>query len=269
MANAQTRPWESHGRTAGLAGTSAANSAQAHFGYAPRMASVRVDPSRVHEFENEQSFYVWLRKHWDQEPEVWIKIHKLRSGLASITPAQAIDAALCWGWIDGIRVSFDDKSFLQRYTPRGKKSIWSKINVANVERLIKGRKMQPSGLAQVAAAKADGRWEKAYRYQHLRSAAGSGRDSRRAQGGRDVRDTLGAEPLFVDLSYPRHEDRGRAKEADRQLRRDARQRRDHPSQRQTESTLNSDSVTRSTRFRLSGRRATYPAPESYPYAESR
>ena len=107
------------------------------------MASVRVDPSRVHEFENEQSFYVWLRKHWNKEPEVWIKIHKLRSGLASITPAQAIDAALCWGWIDGIRVSFDDKSFLQRYTPRGKKSTWSKINVANVERLIKRRKCSP------------------------------------------------------------------------------------------------------------------------------
>ncbi|MDB5214818.1 MAG: putative periplasmic rane protein, partial [Myxococcaceae bacterium] len=84
------------------------------------------------------------------------------SGLASITPAEAIDVVLCWGWIDGIRKGFDDQSFLQRYTPRGKKSVWSQINVANVERLTKAGRMQPSGLAQVAAAKADGRWEKAY-----------------------------------------------------------------------------------------------------------
>jgi uncharacterized protein YdeI (YjbR/CyaY-like superfamily) len=127
------------------------------------MASVRVDPTRVHEFEDEQSFYKWLGKHWNKEAEVWIKIHKVRSGLASITPAEAIDVVLCWGWIDGIRKGFDDTSFLQRYTPRTKKSVWSQINVANVARLIKSGKMKPSGLAQVEAAKADGRWEQAYR----------------------------------------------------------------------------------------------------------
>lgn len=127
------------------------------------MAAVVVDPARVREFKDEPSFYRWLGKHWDKEPEVWIKIHKLRSGLASITPTEAIDVVLCWGWIDGIRKGFDDKSFLQRYTPRGKKSVWSKINVANVERLRKAGKMQPSGQAQVDAAKADGRWDKAYR----------------------------------------------------------------------------------------------------------
>ena len=76
--------------------------------------------------------------------------------------AQAIDVVLCWGWIDGIRKGFDDKSFLQRYTPRGKKSVWSQINVANVARLIEAGRMKPSGLAQVEAAKADGRWQKAY-----------------------------------------------------------------------------------------------------------
>ncbi|MEA2750853.1 MAG: hypothetical protein QOI41_4996 [Myxococcales bacterium] len=126
------------------------------------MAPVRVDANRVLEFKTEQSFHKWLGKHWDKDPEVWIKIHKVRSGLASITPAEAIDVVLCWGWIDGIRKGFDDQSFLQRYTPRGKKSVWSQINVANVERLTKAGRMQPSGLAQVAAAKADGRWEKAY-----------------------------------------------------------------------------------------------------------
>jgi uncharacterized protein YdeI (YjbR/CyaY-like superfamily) len=131
--------------------------------YHPVMASVRVDPNKVLEFKDEQSFYKWLGKHWDKEQEVWIKLYKVRSGVASITPTQAIDVVLCWGWIDGIRKGFDDKSFLQRYSPRGKKSVWSQINVANIERLTKAGKMQPSGLAQVAAAKADGRWEKAYR----------------------------------------------------------------------------------------------------------
>ncbi len=126
------------------------------------MAPVIVDPRRVHEFEDDKSFYRWLGKHWDKEPEVWIKIHKVASGLASITPKEAIDAALCWGWIDAIRKGFDEKSFLQRYTPRGRKSVWSQINVANVERLIATSKMRPPGLAHVEAAKADGRWAKAY-----------------------------------------------------------------------------------------------------------
>jgi len=124
---------------------------------------VKVDPAKVHEFPSEQRFDAWLRKHWDRETEVWIKIHKVSSGLASITPAQAIDVALTWGWIDAIRKGFDEKSFLQRYCPRGKKSVWSQVNVANVERLIAAKRMQPSGLAQVAAAKADGRWDSAYR----------------------------------------------------------------------------------------------------------
>ena len=127
------------------------------------MASVVVDPRKVIEFESEQRFDEWLGKHWNRESEVWIKIHKVGSGLASITPTQAIDVALCWGWIDGIRKGFDDKSFLQRYTPRGKKSVWSEINVANVARLVAAGRMRPSGLAQVEAAKADGRWQKAYR----------------------------------------------------------------------------------------------------------
>jgi uncharacterized protein YdeI (YjbR/CyaY-like superfamily) len=127
------------------------------------MAAVRVDPTKVHEFVNEKRFDAWLRRNWDKETEVWIKIHKVRSGLPSITPAQAIDVALTWGWIDAIRKAFDDDSFLQRYCPRGKKSVWSQINVANVGRLIAAKKMHPSGLAQVEAAKADGRWDRAYR----------------------------------------------------------------------------------------------------------
>jgi uncharacterized protein YdeI (YjbR/CyaY-like superfamily) len=126
------------------------------------MASVRVDPKKVHTFEDEASFYAWLGKHWNKETEVWLQIYKVRSGVRSITPAQAIDVVLCWGWIDGIRKGLDDESFLQRYTPRTKKSIWSQVNVANVERLTKAGTMRPPGLAQVEAAKADGRWAQAY-----------------------------------------------------------------------------------------------------------
>ncbi len=122
-----------------------------------------MDPKNVREFEDEGAFYEWLAKHGAQEDEVWIKIHKVRSGKRSITPAEAIDVVLCWGWIDGIRKGFDEHSFLQRYTPRGKKSVWSEINVANVARLTKAGKMQPAGVAQVEAAKADGRWARAYR----------------------------------------------------------------------------------------------------------
>jgi uncharacterized protein YdeI (YjbR/CyaY-like superfamily) len=126
------------------------------------MAPVVVDPDRIREFADAGAFYRWLSVHHDREPEIWIKIHKVASGLASITPVQAIDVVLCWGWIDGIRKGFDDRSFLQRFTPRGRKSIWSRINVDNVARLIAEGRMTEHGLRQVAAAKADGRWDRAY-----------------------------------------------------------------------------------------------------------
>ena len=126
------------------------------------MAAIDVDPSRVHEFVDGDVFHAWLSQHHDREPEVWIKIHKVGSGLASITPKQAIDAVLCWGWIDGVRKSFDERSFLQRYTPRTPKSIWSQINVDNVARLVAEGRMTAHGLAEVEKAKADGRWVRAY-----------------------------------------------------------------------------------------------------------
>jgi uncharacterized protein YdeI (YjbR/CyaY-like superfamily) len=127
------------------------------------MAPVKVDPDKVREFKDAESFYKWLGKHRDTEDEVWIKIHKVGSGLRSITPREAIDVVLCWGWIDAVRKGFDDKSYLQRYTPRGRKSTWSQINVENVARLINEGRMTEHGLRQVDAAKADGRWDRAYR----------------------------------------------------------------------------------------------------------
>jgi uncharacterized protein YdeI (YjbR/CyaY-like superfamily) len=85
------------------------------------------------------------------------------SGLGSITPKEAIDVVLCWGWIDAVRKGLDDKSYLQRYTPRGRSSTWSQINVDNVARLIKENRMTEHGLKHVEAAKADGRWDRAYK----------------------------------------------------------------------------------------------------------
>jgi uncharacterized protein YdeI (YjbR/CyaY-like superfamily) len=123
---------------------------------------IEVNPDRVREFENFEAFHEWLGEHHDKEVELWIKIHKVGSGLRSITPKEAIDVVLCWGWIDGVRKSFDDKSYLQRYTPRGRKSIWSQINVDSVGRLIREGRMTEYGLAKVEAAKADGRWARAY-----------------------------------------------------------------------------------------------------------
>ena len=124
---------------------------------------VEVNPANTREFKTLDDFYNWLAKHHDKEREIWIKIHKIGSGLKSITQKEAIDAVLCWGWIDGIRKAFDEKSFLQRYTPRGKKSVWSQINVENVARLVKQGRMTEHGLQHVNAAKSDGRWDRAYK----------------------------------------------------------------------------------------------------------
>ena len=97
-----------------------------------------------------------------RETEIWLKVHKKDSGLPTVTTAQALDVALCWGWIDGIRKSFDDRSFLQRYTPRRPKSLWSQNNRDHVARLVEAGRMTPHGQRQVDLAKADGRWDAAY-----------------------------------------------------------------------------------------------------------
>lgn len=128
-----------------------------------RVAPIEVDPGKVREFVDADAFYAWLGANHATADELWIKIHKVGSRLPSITPKEAIDVVLCWGWIDGVRKGFDHKSFLQRYTPRRAKSVWSQVNVENVARLIIEGRMTEHGLKQVEAAKADGRWEKAYR----------------------------------------------------------------------------------------------------------
>lgn len=126
------------------------------------MAPFVVNPDAVHEFKDRTALEAWYKNNHDKAPELWIKTHKKGSGLASVTNAEALEVALSWGWIDAIRKSFDETSFLQRYTPRKKTSTWSKRNIDHIERLRKEGRMQPAGEAQVKQAQADGRWAKAY-----------------------------------------------------------------------------------------------------------
>jgi len=126
------------------------------------MAAVVPDPKRIRSFRDQRAFETWLRAHHDREPELWLKIYKKDSGLPTVTYAQALDVALCWGWIDGLKKAFDDKAFLQRFTPRRPKSVWSQINRDHVARLVKAGRMTPHGQRHVDAAMADGRWAAAY-----------------------------------------------------------------------------------------------------------
>ncbi len=126
------------------------------------MAPVVPDPRTIKPFRSESAFEKWLAANHAKESELWIKIHRKASGLPTVTYAQALDVALCWGWIDGLKKSFDEQSFIQRFTPRGKKSIWSQVNRDHVARLVASGRMMPQGQHQVDLAKADGRWAAAY-----------------------------------------------------------------------------------------------------------
>lgn len=126
------------------------------------MAPVIPDPRKIKSFRTGAAFESWMRKNHARSDEVWLRIYKKDSGMASVTLAEALDVVLCWGWIDGIRKSVDERSYLQRYTPRRAKSIWSQVNRAHVTRLTKAGRMTPHGQRQVDAAKADGRWDAAY-----------------------------------------------------------------------------------------------------------
>jgi uncharacterized protein YdeI (YjbR/CyaY-like superfamily) len=116
-------------------------------------------------FEDATGWESWLAGHHDREAGVWLKIAKKGSGMATVTVAEALDVALCFGWIDSHRKGYDEQLFLQKYSPRRQRSAWSKVNVAKVEALIVAGRMQAAGLEQVRAAKADGRWDAAYESQ--------------------------------------------------------------------------------------------------------
>ncbi len=126
------------------------------------MAPVTVPTDKLHEFADFRAFYDWLAAKHDTADEVWIRIFKKASGHPTITPVEAIDAVLCWGWIDAIKKSWDEVSFVQRYCPRRAKSVWSQINRDNVARLSEAGLMTQYGQVHVDAAKADGRWDAAY-----------------------------------------------------------------------------------------------------------
>ena len=109
-----------------------------------------------------KSWATWLAKHHASSPGIWLQIAKKDSGIASVTHAEALEAALCQGWIDGQRNALDAGFFLQKFTPRRARSTWSKINCTKAMALIASGDMQPAGLAEVERAKADGRWDAAY-----------------------------------------------------------------------------------------------------------
>ena len=121
-----------------------------------------VKKSKIKSFETMKKFYIWLKNNHKQSSELWIKIYKKKSNIKSINWEESVKVALCWGWIDGIRKSLDKESYLQRYTPRRKKSNWSKRNTENVEDLIKKKLMREAGMIHVRSAKDDGRWKIAY-----------------------------------------------------------------------------------------------------------
>jgi uncharacterized protein YdeI (YjbR/CyaY-like superfamily) len=113
-------------------------------------------------FKDQKSWEKWLATNHAKSPGIWMQIAKKDSGIASVDYPQALDVALCYGWIDGQKRPYNDEYWLQRFTPRGPRSLWSKINTGKVDLLIKSGRMQPPGLAAIEAAKADGRWESAY-----------------------------------------------------------------------------------------------------------
>jgi uncharacterized protein YdeI (YjbR/CyaY-like superfamily) len=116
----------------------------------------------VHRFDDQKAWAAWLGKNGKTAPGLWLKLAKQGTEPKSLTYDEALEVALCFGWIDGQKKSFDASAWLQKFTPRGPKSIWSKINCRKAEALLAGGKMKPAGLKAVEAAKADGRWDAAY-----------------------------------------------------------------------------------------------------------
>ena len=157
------------------------------------MPPVIPDPKKIKSFRTAEAFEKWLSMHHARETEVWLKVHKKDSGLPSVTHAQALEVALCWRWIDAIRKSFDGRSFLQRFTPRKAKSIWSQINRDHIARLTAAGRMTPHG-------------------QRARNP--------------DLSDTREDEPVCPWVPHKHHEDARGTRKEDRRAGRHARARRD-------------------------------------------
>ena len=113
-------------------------------------------------FKDDAAWEAWLAAQHDKSKGLWLRIAKAASNVKSLSYAEALDVALCYGWIDSQKKTFDDTTFIQKFTPRGKRSIWSKINREKVQRLIESGRMQPAGVEAVERAKANGQWDAAY-----------------------------------------------------------------------------------------------------------
>jgi uncharacterized protein YdeI (YjbR/CyaY-like superfamily) len=165
------------------------------------MAPVVPNPKKIKAFKTETAFDAWLRAHHARETELWLRIYKKDSGKPTVTHAQALDVALCWGWIDGLRKSLDAESFIQRFSPRRPGSLWSQINRDHVARLAKAGRIQPPGQQQIDAAKADGRWDAAYAPMRAATTATIPDDLRAAidanPRARKTFQTLGNRNLFL------------------------------------------------------------------------
>ncbi len=116
-------------------------------------------------FATQQEWEVWLAEHHTDTHGLWLKFAKKGTGIASLSYAEALEGALCYGWIDGQKAAFDDQYWLQKFTPRRPKSIWSKVNCDKATVLLASSRMHSAGERQVELAKADGRWETAYESQ--------------------------------------------------------------------------------------------------------
>lgn len=124
-----------------------------------------VDNYPILAVETQQDWEMWLEKHHSEAKGVWLKLAKKATGILSITHAEALDGALCYGWIDGQAASFDAQYWLQKFTPRGPRSTWSQVNRDKIEVLQTASRMRAAGIRQVELAQADGRWEAAYEKQ--------------------------------------------------------------------------------------------------------
>lgn len=128
----------------------------------PRVAMSPKDGRPILTFDSQRAFRAWLKKNAGICEGIWIKFAKKGSEIVSVTYPEAVDVALCYGWIDSQVARLDEKFYLQRFTPRGRRSVWSKINCGKVARLIESGEMTAQGMKQVDAARADGRWDRAY-----------------------------------------------------------------------------------------------------------
>lgn len=113
-------------------------------------------------FASREEWANWLEQNYHDPKGIWLRFFKKGSGITSVNYDEALDEALCYGWIDGQVKKYDEESYIQKFTPRRARSIWSKRNVGHIARLEREGKMKPSGLKEVERAKADGRWDKAY-----------------------------------------------------------------------------------------------------------